>query len=97
MAQIAGMGLRGLGPTSCGLLRRVMWRRRRVPARARAYTIASAVSSGCHERSRRRAARRPAGAGDAGPLAADRNEQALIDDVEFPVPADLKDLGAATF
>jgi hypothetical protein len=64
---------------------------------ARAYTIASAVSGGCHERitgEALRAVRQELAA--AGPLAADRNEQALIDDVEFPVPADLNDLGAAT-
>jgi hypothetical protein len=64
---------------------------------ARAYTIASAISSGCHERitgEALRAVRQELAS--AGPLAADRNEQALIDDVEFPVPADLNDLGGAT-
>src|SRR4051812_9683588 len=64
---------------------------------ARAYTIASAVSSGCHEKitgDALRAVRQDLAT--AGPLAADRNEQALIDDVEFPVPADLNDLGAVT-
>jgi hypothetical protein len=67
------------------------------PRGARAYTIASAVSSGCHEQitgDALRAVRQELAT--AGPLAADRNEQALIDDVEFPLPADLKDLGAAT-
>jgi hypothetical protein len=64
---------------------------------AHAYTIASAISSGCHERitgEALRAVRQELAS--AGPLAADRNEQALIDDVEFPLPADLNDLGAAT-
>src|SRR3954465_4601887 len=64
---------------------------------ARAYTIASAVSGGCHERitgDALRVVRQELAA--AAPLAADRNEQALIDDVEFPVPADLNDLGGAT-
>jgi hypothetical protein len=67
------------------------------PRVARAYTIASAVSSGCHEKitgDALRAVRQDLAT--AGPLAADRNEQALIDDVEFPVPADLNDLGAVT-
>src|SRR4051794_17800295 len=66
------------------------------PRLAHAYTIASAVSSGCHERitgEALRAVRQELAS--AGPLPADRNEQALIDDVEFPVPADLNDLGAA--
>src|SRR3982751_835636 len=64
---------------------------------ARAYTIASAVSGGCHERitgDALRAVRQELAT--AAPLAADRNEQALIDDVEFPVPGDLNDLGAAS-
>ena len=64
---------------------------------AHAYTIASAISSGCHERitgEALRAVRQELAS--VGPLAADRNEQALIDDVEFSLPADLNDLGAAT-
>jgi len=61
---------------------------------ARAYTIASAISSGCHERITADALRAVRlELATAAPLAADRNEQALIDDVEFPVPADLGDLG----
>jgi len=67
------------------------------PRVARAYTIASAVSSGCHEAitgNALRAVRQELAT--AGPLAADRNEQALIDDIEFPVPADLNDLAAVT-
>jgi len=63
---------------------------------ARAYTIASAISSGCHEQITGDALRTVRQElATAGPLAADRNEQALIDDVEFPLPADLNDLGAA--
>jgi hypothetical protein len=67
------------------------------PGVARAYTIASAISSGCHEAITADALRAvrlelPT----AAPLAADRNEQALIDDVEFPVPGDLRDLGGVT-
>jgi hypothetical protein len=63
----------------------------------RAYTIASAISSGCHERittDALRAVRQDLTT--AAPLAASSNEQALIDDLEFPVPADLNDLGGAT-
>lgn len=64
------------------------------PGAARAYTIASAISSGCHERITADALRAVRlELATAAPLAADRNEQALIDDVEFPVPADLRDLG----
>jgi MYXO-CTERM domain-containing protein len=68
-----------------------------VPRDAGAYTIASAISSGCHEQitgAALRTVRQELAA--AGPLAADRNEQALIDDVEFPLPADLRDLGGAS-
>ncbi len=67
------------------------------PKLARAYTIASAISSGCHERvttDALRAIRQELPA--AAPLPADVDEQALIDDLEFPVPADLNDLGGAT-
>ena len=67
------------------------------PRTARAYTIASAVGSGCHEAitgDALRAVRQDLTT--AAPLAANRNEQALIDDVEFKVPGDLNDLGGAT-
>lgn len=69
---------------------------RGVPS-AQAYKIASGVSPGCHETittDALRAARlqRP----DAAPLPADRNERALIGDLEFSVPSDLADLGGAT-
>src|SRR6266496_1463641 len=93
------MGRRGSGGASFRMLCAVVAVGGAVGASrgARAYTIASAVSSGCHERitgDALRAVRQELAA--AAPLAADRNEQALIDDVEFPVPADLSDLGAAT-
>jgi hypothetical protein len=67
------------------------------PGAARAYTIANAISTGCHEQlttDALRAVRMELAT--AAPLPADRNEQALIDDVEFSVPADLNDLGGVT-
>ncbi len=65
------------------------------PGTASAYTVASAVSTGCHERITAEALREvrlelPT----AAPLGADENERALIDDVEFPLPDDMRDLGA---
>lgn len=66
-------------------------------APARAYTIASAISSGCHERITADALRAVrAELTTAGPIPADANEQALIGDLEFSVPSDLADLGGAT-
>ena len=65
------------------------------PGTAWAYTVASAISTGCHERITAEALREvrlelPT----AAPVAADENERALIDDVEFPLPDDMRDLGA---
>src|SRR5438477_13070205 len=67
------------------------------PAPAHAYTISSAIGTGCHEQitaDALRAIRQELTT--APPIPADRNEQALIDDVEFAVPSDLDDLGAVT-
>jgi len=67
------------------------------PGVARAYTIASAISSGCHERITTDALRAVRlELATAAPLVADRNEQALIDDLEFSLPGDLNDLGGVT-
>ncbi|WP_394831215.1 MYXO-CTERM sorting domain-containing protein [Pendulispora rubella] len=62
---------------------------------ARAYSISSAATDGCHEsitsdalRNVRKA--RP----QAAPIAPNRNERALIDDVQFSPDDDMKDLGA---
>src|SRR5690349_5854502 len=66
-------------------------------APAGAYTISSAISTGCHEQitaDALRAVRQQLST--AAPIPADRNEQALIDDVEFAVPGDLDDLGGVT-
>lgn len=64
---------------------------------ARAYQIASVVSDGCHERITTAALRRIRGElSAAAPLAPNRNERALIDDLEFKLPHDMQDLGAAS-
>jgi len=72
------------------------------PKSADAYTISTIVTAGCHESITTEAflAVRhdldPAIAAAAAPLPADRNDQALIDDLEF-TPADgMTDLGGAT-
>jgi hypothetical protein len=72
------------------------------PKSADAYTISTIVTAGCHEKVTTEAflAVRndpdPAIAAAAAPLLADRNDQALIDDLEF-TPADgMTDLGGAT-
>ena len=64
---------------------------------ARAFTIDTVVTRGCHEEMTAGALRvvraeLPA----AGPLAASRDERALIADLPFSVPADMRDLGGAT-
>jgi hypothetical protein len=61
------------------------------------YTVDSPTTQACHERITSQALRAirlelPA----AGPLAADRNERALIDDLQFTPDDDMRDLGAAT-
>jgi hypothetical protein len=70
------------------------------PRLARAYTISSAISSGCHELITSDALRavrlQPATAVTAAPLDADKNERALIGDLEFRPADDMTDLGGAT-
>lgn len=64
---------------------------------ARAYTISSVISEGCHERVTTEALRTVRLEFEtAAPLPATRNEQALIDDVPFPLPEDMNDLGGVT-
>jgi hypothetical protein len=72
------------------------------PKSADAYTISTIVTAGCHEKVTTEAflaVRKDldsAIAAAAAPLSADRNDQALIDDLEF-TPADgMTDLGGAT-
>jgi hypothetical protein len=67
------------------------------PRVAHAYTISTAVSSGCHEKITAEALRAvrlelP----NAAPLPTDRNERALINDVQFTPPADMADIGGTT-
>src|SRR5450432_2044983 len=67
------------------------------PRLAHAYTISSFISSGCHESITTEALRAvrlefPS----AAPLLADRNDRALIDDLEFQPANDMADLGGAT-
>jgi hypothetical protein len=72
------------------------------PKSADAYTISTIVTAGCHEKvttDALRAVRRdpdPAIAAAAAPLPADRNDRALIDDLEFAPADDMTDLGGAT-
>jgi hypothetical protein len=64
---------------------------------AHAYTISSVVSAGCHEKvttDALRAVRLELAA--AAPIAADRNDRALIGDLQFAPADDMTDLGAAT-
>jgi hypothetical protein len=67
---------------------------------AHAYTIASVVTPGCHEQITTDALRavrlEPATIATAAPLPADRNERALITDLEFRPDDDMTDLGGAT-
>ncbi|MEA2700724.1 MAG: hypothetical protein QOI66_4995, partial [Myxococcales bacterium] len=67
------------------------------PGLVHAYTIASAASSGCHEKITSDALRAVRlELASAAPLPADRNEQALIDDLPFTPDSDMGDLGGAT-
>jgi len=64
---------------------------------ARAYTVASSVSTGCHERMTAAALRAiRLELREAASLPADKNERALIADLEFKLDGDMRDLGAAT-
>ncbi len=71
------------------------------PKSADAYTISTIVTAGCHEEVTTDALRAvrldPTTAATAAPLpATDRNDQALIDDLEFSPASDMSDLGGAT-
>jgi len=67
------------------------------PRLAHAYTISSAVSTGCHEKITSDALRAVRlELATAAPLPANPNERALIDDLEFLPANDMKDLGGAT-
>jgi MYXO-CTERM domain-containing protein len=70
------------------------------PKLADAYTISTIITAGCHENVTTDAFRAvrldPATAATAAPLPADRNDRALIDDLEFAPANDMTDLGGAT-
>ena len=64
---------------------------------AHAFSIDTVVTRGCHEEMTAAALRVVrAELPTAAPLAANSNERALIDDLSFAPPADLKDLGGAS-
>jgi hypothetical protein len=64
---------------------------------AHAYTISSPITAGCHEKITTDALRAVRlELASAAPLPADRNERALIDDLEFTPANDMTDLGGAT-
>jgi hypothetical protein len=64
---------------------------------AQAYTISSPITAGCHEKITTDALRAVRlDLPSAAPLPADRNERALIDDLEFTPAGDMTDLGGAT-
>ncbi|MBN2576404.1 MAG: hypothetical protein JXP73_17715 [Deltaproteobacteria bacterium] len=67
------------------------------PGLARGYTISSAVGPGCHEAITSEALRRVRSElATAAPIPADKNEQALIDDVDYHPGPDMLDLGATS-
>ena len=64
---------------------------------ARAFSIDTVATRGCHEEMTAEALRIVrAELATAAPLPADSNERALIEDLAFTTPADLKDLGGAS-
>jgi hypothetical protein len=67
------------------------------PRVAHAYTISSIATTGCHEKITTEALRTVRlSLASAAPLPANRNERALIDDLEFLPASDMTDLGGAT-
>jgi MYXO-CTERM domain-containing protein len=67
------------------------------PSVAQAYTISSFVTTGCHESITSAALRAVRlELATAAPLRANRNERALINDLEFVPDSDMADLGGAT-
>jgi len=64
---------------------------------AEAYTIASLLTPGCHEPITSQALRTVrAELATAAPLAITANDRALVDDLQFTLEPDMKDLGGAT-
>jgi hypothetical protein len=87
-----GPGISALGSVAALLLWFVL-----VPRPTSAYTVSSILTPGCHEDMTSEALRavRPDVPG-AAPMAPTHDEQALIDDLQFNVADDMKDLGAVT-
>ncbi len=68
-----------------------------IPSTADAYTISNELSPGCHEAMTSAALRTVRkDLATAAPLEATRDERALIDDVQFTLDDDMRDLGGAT-
>jgi len=66
-------------------------------APASAYTVSSPLTSGCHEEITASALRQARGERpNAPPLAASRDERAMIDDAPFVIDDDMQDLAGAT-
>jgi hypothetical protein len=67
------------------------------PGVARAYTISSAITTGCHEQITAEALRAVRlEMATAAAMPANKNERALVTDLEFIPPSDMRDLGGAT-
>jgi hypothetical protein len=67
------------------------------PSSTGAYTVSTLFTAGCHEKITSEALRAVRlDVPNAGPLPLTKNERALVDDLEFTPPADMKDLGGAT-
>src|SRR5687768_18567300 len=67
-----------------------------LPCAARAFTIETAITRGCHEEITADALRAARAAFPTPALALQGDDRALIDDVAFTVPDDLDDIGAVT-
>src|SRR5262249_27165475 len=67
-------------------------------APGQAFTVATRFTEGCHEEITEAALRaaRKTFPTTAAPIAPDPNEKALIDDLPFAVPDDMRDLAAAS-
>ena len=68
-----------------------------IPGSTAAYTISSVLTPGCHEDMTSEVLRTVRlDVPGAAPLSLTRDEQALVDDIQFTAAADMKDLGGVT-
>lgn len=68
-----------------------------VPSSPEAYTVSSILTAGCHEKITSEALRTARlNVANAAPLTPSDNERALVDDLEFTLDDDMKDLGGVT-